>query len=128
MQDEEEHFFNDLLIFLDLFNKKIRFYNLEIYRLQKEIEAQKTRLRLYTRINKRTVTNIENNNILLTEQSEQISKINKLICKICYENTCQIILEPCLHFCCCYDCLSRISDNKCPICRSTFTTFLKTFN
>ena len=127
MEQDETHFFSDLLIFLDLFNKKIRFYNLEIYRLKKEIESEKTRLQLYNRINKRALVDIENNKDLLNKQTLQILKINKLICKVCLVNTCQIIIKPCLHFCCCLECIHKIEDNKCPLCRSEFSTFLKVF-
>jgi len=38
------------------------------------------------------------------------------MCKICYDNTVNILLEPCMHACLCVEC-SEICGDLCPICR-----------
>lgn len=47
------------------------------------------------------------------------------ICKICYENTIQLVFLPCGHSVSCLSCSQRLF--TCPCCRATITTRIRTF-
>ena len=127
MEDEDDNYFTEIKTFLDFFNEKLRFYQSELTSIfiKKEIEESKLKLlkRLNTFYNDRLIKKKEDN----LRHDMQVKKINKLICKICLENTVECILEPCMHFCCCLDCINKITNNNCPICRTPFEKYLKIF-
>ena len=85
-------------------------------------------------------------NILLREKavnakektiSSQITKIDTwkkkskmLDCKICYENICDVICFPCRHFIMCQNCFDTVTNivpNICPLCRTNIQTHSKVF-
>ena len=123
----QKHHFNDIILFLNILDNKIKSYNCEINKLLKKINIQQSKLKLYFRINNNIKNNIKNNTKILEKQELELLKIKNLTCNICFENISQIILQPCLHFCCCENCFENILDNKCPICRSEFFNHLKVF-
>ena len=51
----------------------------------------------------------------------------QITCTVCLENQRDCVLEPCMHVCCCIPCLQRITDNKCPICRTPIDFYLKLY-
>ena len=44
-------------------------------------------------------------------------KITDYLCQICLDTPRDCILEPCMHFCLCVGCVSKLLETKCPICR-----------
>jgi hypothetical protein len=123
----EEDYFKDIKLFLDIFTEKLRQYNHEITQLciKNELELSRLKLlkRLYNFYDDRLLKKKEEN-ILFDLQTR---KIDKRICKICLENTSQCIIQPCLHFCCCEECIEKMANNVCPICRAPFEEYLKIF-
>ena len=87
MEDEDDNYFTEIKTFLDFFNEKLRFYQSELTSIfiKKEIEESKLKLlkRLNTFYNDRLIKKKEDN----LRHDMQVKKINKLICKICLENT-----------------------------------------
>ena len=62
----------------------------------------------------------------ISELKEKYDEIkNTYRCSICYDNNKNIIIEPCMHFCCCNSCSYMI--DKCPICRGEIGQFLRIF-
>jgi hypothetical protein len=51
----------------------------------------------------------------------------QITCTVCLENQRDCVLEPCMHVCCCISCLQRITDNKCPVCRTPIDFYLKLY-
>ena len=66
---------------------------------------------------------LEYDNNILKEKYDEIK--NTYRCSICYDNNKNIIIEPCMHFCCCNSCSYMI--DKCPICRGEIGQFLRIF-
>ena len=70
----------------------------------------------------RTENNILINKLRISIKSENehkqalINNNNNYLCNICYDNTKNIILNPCFHFNLCDKCLTKI--DKCPVCRT----------
>lgn len=76
----------------------------------------------------------ECNNIIHNQENLILNfnlKINKLekdyrkmeetfLCKICFKNTPNILLQPCSHLCICDVCIKQVVNKKCPICRARF--------
>lgn len=60
--------------------------------------------------------------IFKTVQSAQL-----ITCTVCQENQRDCVIEPCMHVCCCISCLQRITDSKCPICRTPIDFYLKLY-
>tara|TARA_B100000131_G_C17943305_1_gene543282 strand:- start:128 stop:511 length:384 start_codon:yes stop_codon:yes gene_type:complete len=126
MKDADDHFI-EIKTFLDIFNEKLRFYESEISRILIQIQLENSKLKLLKKI-----SNFYNEKLLKKKEEYinfniQLKKIDKLICKICLENTSDCIIEPCMHYCCCIECIEKITNNKCPICRNNFTKYLKIF-
>ena len=49
------------------------------------------------------------------------------ICKICMDNPINCVLEPCMHFCICQNCIEILTERKCPICRQDTPFYTKLF-
>ena len=70
-----------------------------------------------------------NNKIKMLE--DRISTMEGMFkCKICFTNTINIILEPCLHIYICKECIDSIIENtddsgtvKCPVCNENITKY-----
>ncbi|CAE8679030.1 unnamed protein product, partial [Polarella glacialis] len=45
-------------------------------------------------------------------------------CMICYSRPKNVLLLPCRHCSVCHSCLRSLRDEKCPLCRSSFTSYL----
>ena len=63
-----------------------------------------------------------NNNFLKTEVENIKSKYE---CCVCMKEQKNVILEPCLHFSICEQCLSKLSE--CPVCRKKIDFFYKIY-
>ena len=105
---------------------------------------EKKILDLENNLEKLKQTEINNNEIIKTQETEIINYNNKLkhlerdkknieetfLCKICFKNTPQILLNPCHHLCLCEQCESHIRTHqgrKCPICRKKYNDITKIF-
>ncbi len=82
--------------------------NLRIERLK----SQRQRLQNYD--SERDNSNSDNNNIDQT-------------CVLCLVNPREIVLLECGHFCLCIDCLDRLPNKNCPICRQTYQSFARCY-
>ncbi|KAH3711356.1 hypothetical protein DPMN_070861 [Dreissena polymorpha] len=51
---------------------------------------------------------------VILEENTRMS--NNILCKVCWEEQCSIIIVPCSHFSVCGQCLAAL--DKCPLCRS----------
>tara|TARA_Y100000389_G_C17341108_1_gene453382 strand:+ start:560 stop:952 length:393 start_codon:yes stop_codon:yes gene_type:complete len=65
------------------------------------------------------------NKIIKDKQMDTI--LDEYLCKICMDNPINCILEPCMHFCICQDCVEILTDKKCPICRVECNFYNKVF-
>jgi len=64
---------------------------------------------------------IMNYNTKIKKLEQENKKLEDIfICKICFKNTPNILLLPCSHLCVCEDCVKKITNKKCPICRNLF--------
>lgn len=50
---------------------------------------------------------------------------NERMCKICFENICNIVFIPCGHLCTCFSCASSLK--LCPLCRAVIKSNVKIF-
>jgi hypothetical protein len=123
----ENDYFLEIKTFLDFFNDKLRFYQNQITTILIKKEVEESKLRLLKRLNTYYNNKINDKQEQNKLHDLQVKKIEKLICKICLENTSQCIIEPCMHYCCCMDCINKMTNNICPICRTPFTNYLKIF-
>ena len=57
------------------------------------------------------------------QQSIPIEKGNQ--CIICLENVKDTMLYPCMHSCICYQCYSKLSEKKCPICKQMIYNIIR---
>lgn len=125
--EDEDNYFTEIKTFLDYFSEKLRFYQNEISRILIKKEIEESRLKLLKRLNifysKRLFEKKEKNML----HDNQVKKIDKLICKICLENTSECIIEPCMHYCCCLECINKMENNNCPICRTSFDNYIRIF-
>ena len=58
-------------------------------------------------------------------QTEEKTESDENMCKICYENTMDVLLYPCGHVVICAGCAQKLSD--CPVCRKAITDIVKIF-
>lgn len=65
------------------------------------------------------------NKIIKDKQIDNIP--DEYLCKICMAKPINCILEPCMHFCICQDCIEILTDTKCPICRVECNFYNKVF-
>ena len=90
--------------------------------------------------------NDNNNIIIIKEQEDQIIEYNnrlktienkykkleeELNCKVCFKNTCNIVLQPCNHNSICEECELSIRNSaqgkKCPVCRKQYRNYIKIY-
>ena len=116
-----------LKIFLDYYNLRCKFYNKEIERYNKLIELYQIRIKLCNHILSDLVMSITSKEKQLEKLSNNVKFIERIKCKICYENISNCIFEPCLHMCCCYECIKQLENDSCPICRKSYENILKIF-
>ena len=114
--------------FLKYYKKCLTFYKDEIKRYKNLIELYETRIKFYNIAIIQNTGLIENKQNILQKLNDKINNIELLTCKICMENISQCIIRPCLHFCCCLDCMIKLKERKCPICRIPFNDFYRIFN
>jgi E3 ubiquitin-protein ligase MUL1 len=48
-------------------------------------------------------------------------------CVLCLQNPREIVLLECGHICLCIDCLGRLQNSSCPICRQNYTSYARCF-
>ena len=116
MYDETLSSINKIKTLLKFFNSRVRFYNIEIHLLTHQILKLKKDIYIYYDI--------------LDEYKKDLDKqlkVDVLMCKICYTELSNCILEPCRHLVCCYDCVEKLQDNKCPMCRTEIENQYKIF-
>ena len=52
-----------------------------------------------------------------TSATNSARQLTDYLCQICLDAPRDCLLEPCMHFCLCVSCVTRLPDNKCPVCR-----------
>jgi hypothetical protein len=101
---------------LEFYNKRVRQYNIEIFMMEEMVKKLRARalalLMLMNEYRKETVN---------------IEKYNMIICKLCCEEVSDCILEPCKHCVCCKECLHKLTDRICPVCREPIIEFFKLY-
>jgi E3 ubiquitin-protein ligase MUL1 len=61
------------------------------------------------------------------EKDKQLEELeSRLNCVICNEQPRDTIFFPCTHFVCCKQCMKRIEDEKCPMCRGSIMSHFQT--
>ncbi|ACI28829.1 agip128 [Agrotis ipsilon multiple nucleopolyhedrovirus] len=70
-------------------------------------------------------SNDNNDNNDDNESSSAAEHDDKLLCKICFENTRNVCFMPCGHVVCCRNC--SMSVDRCPLCRDEFKSIQKLF-
>ncbi|KYN50616.1 Baculoviral IAP repeat-containing protein 3, partial [Trachymyrmex cornetzi] len=53
---------------------------------------------------------------------------NPSSCCICLSTDAIYVFVPCGHLCICNDCVGHLEDGKCPLCRETFSTYIRTIS
>jgi hypothetical protein len=116
-----------------LLEKEISNYKSQMISLSQEIQQ----LRQYIDFQSEEYQKIISNKELEISHLRQENKIIKdkkidampdeYLCKICMDNPINCILEPCMHFCMCQDCIEILTDKKCPICRVECNFYNKVF-
>jgi hypothetical protein len=118
---------SNLQEFLDYYNRRSRFYNEEIKRSQKLIELYQIRMRLYDIAITQSVQLIQDKYKIIKKLNDKIENIEFLTCKICMETISECIIRPCLHFCCCLDCMDKLIQRRCPMCREPFENYYRIY-
>lgn len=73
-------------------------------------------------------TNVSTPNIVnTTSVTKPERQIADYLCQICLDAQRDCILEPCMHFCLCSGCVTRLQEAKCPICRRTIEFYQNVF-
>ena len=67
-------------------------------------------------IDSKSIDNSANTDCISSTTSAS-RQLNDYLCQICLDAPRDCLLEPCMHFCICVSCVTRLSDNKCPVCR-----------
>jgi chromosome segregation ATPase len=63
----------------------------------------------------------------LQEKDKKLEELeSRLNCVICNERPRDTIFFPCTHFVCCKQCMKRIEDEKCPMCRGPIMSHFQT--
>lgn len=57
-------------------------------------------------------------------EEESADGTGEVECMICYDRPRSVILMPCRHCSVCCSCLRSLRDERCPLCRSTFSAYL----
>lgn len=109
-------------------NEKLDRYNMEVYKYLKLIDLYKRQIKVYEQLSIDFKTEAHKQKVILENYKKNVENIDKYICKICFENYCDCIVMPCMHFVCCTSCIQQITDNKCPMCRNAFVEYLKIFD
>ena len=113
--------------FLEYYKKCLTFYKEEIKRYKNLIELYETRIKFYNTAITQSTGLIRNKQNILRKLNTKIDKIEFLTCKICMENVSDCIIRPCLHFCCCLECMNKLIDPKCPMCRIPFDDYFRIY-
>ena len=58
---------------------------------------------------------------------DKYSKIEMMECKLCRDDISNCVIEPCKHVVCCDNCVKKIEDGKCPVCRVEYTRYYKIY-
>lgn len=120
-------FLNDHNINYKQLDENLVKYNQEVYKYSKLVMIHKKQLESYRKLLMEIKTEIYKEKTILDNYKEKVDNIDKYICKICYENYCDCVISPCMHFTCCLECVQKITDKKCPYCRQVFKDYLKLF-
>tara|TARA_Y100000592_G_C5365920_1_gene266038 strand:+ start:189 stop:602 length:414 start_codon:yes stop_codon:yes gene_type:complete len=116
MIEEGEYINTRLKSIFKFFNKRIHHYNIEIQILTSKIINLKKEM--YSQYD------------ILQEYKKEVdrqTKIDMLECKLCRDNISDCIVEPCKHMVCCYDCIGKMEEKKCPVCRVEYTECFKIY-
>ncbi|CAD8116292.1 unnamed protein product [Paramecium sonneborni] len=60
-------------------------------------------------------------------RGQKYLEINNYECQICYERPRNIIIKPCKHLTICHECLQRLKQPKCPICKQQIEDQIEIF-
>lgn len=98
----------------------------EIQQLREYIDFKKLEYKKILDNKELEISHIRKKNKIIKDNKTD-SIPDEYLCKICMDNHINCILEPCMHFCICKDCIEILTDNKCPICRVECNFYNKVF-
>lgn len=116
MIEEGENINTRLRSIFKFFNKRIHHYNLEIQILTSKIIKLRREMHECYEI-------LEDYH----KDIDKYSKIEMMECKLCRDDISNCVIEPCKHVVCCDNCVKKIEDGKCPVCRVEYTRYYKIY-
>lgn len=101
---------------LEFYNKRVRFYNIELFILTNQVKELEKKLLAYLLLKDK-----------YTKELNNLEKFESLLCNMCCDEISDCIIHPCRHLVCCETCINKLSSNVCPMCREPFETYYKIF-
>lgn len=99
--------------------------NTEIKRLQEQLQQKIDILNNITTFDLRKNHRRMKKNIQTKQSAPEIVKFKG--CYICEERNCDAVIMPCCHGGFCYECISKLPEQRCPECRSANMNVIKIF-
>lgn len=109
-------------------NEKLTKYNNEVYKNWRLLRLYKKQLEVYQKLLFDFKMEINKHKIIIEHYKEKINRVDKYICKICFEKDINCLIMPCMHFVACKECISQLETNHCPVCRTIFPEYLEIFS
>lgn len=107
---------NEFAKLLSFYNKRVRFYNTELFILTNQVKALEKKLLIYLLLKDK-----------YTKELDNFEKFESLLCNMCCEEISDCIIHPCRHLVSCESCLKKLTTNVCPMCREEFETYHKIY-
>ena len=108
-------------------DSKIIYYNNQLFKYYRLMRLYKKQICIYNELIIQLKIETNKLKIVLENYQKKIDNIDKFICKVCFEEYCNCVIMPCMHFVSCENCISKLNDNVCPMCRSPFLEYVKVF-
>ena len=108
-------------------DSKINYYNNQLYKYYKLTKLYKKQISIYNNFIIKLKLETNKLKLILKNYSKNVDNVDKFLCKVCFEKYCDCVITPCMHFVSCEDCLSKLNETKCPMCRTPFLEYIKVF-
>lgn len=60
-------------------------------------------------------------------KEEVCYKLQRVVCKICFEKEVEVLFLPCYHLVSCQGCKKQLAQKKCPLCRAAYQGTIRVY-